>query len=367
MKEVIEGNKVVKAAAWFLCLGAIIALLMFFRSFIQPLALAVILWFLIIELRVQFMKLSIRGRSFPKPIWTVISSVTVLYIFYLTTSIIIGNIQNLANNMSHYTSNLIGLLETLEKWVNLENLGERVQQDKSMLVRGMTSVATQFASVLGQFVLILFYVVFMLLEEATFHRKLQIMMDKSTGMDAWKSTFDRIYKLFHDYATIKVMTSLVTGVISYLILFFTGVELPALWAFIIFLFNFIPSIGSIAATLLTTVFSLVQFGLDTRVLGIFIGIAFTQVIIGNIVEPRIMGNRLNLSPLIVIISLTFWGFIWGVMGMILSVPITAMLMIIFSQFKDTRNIAILLSGNGQIADRIYDESFQGQEADKNKQ
>ena len=143
-----------------------------------------------------------------------------------------------------------------------------------------------------------------------------------------------------------------TGFLSYFVLLFLGIDVPALWAFIIFLLNFIPSVGSISATAFPVIFSAVQYGDLSKSLYVLVGVLSIQVLIGNVVEPRLLGNRLNLSPIVILLGLTFWGYVWGVVGMLLSVPIMAMMMIIFSQFDNTRNIAIFFSHDGNLGNMI---------------
>jgi predicted PurR-regulated permease PerM len=125
---------------------------------------------------------------------------------------------------------------------------------------------------------------------------------------------------------------------------------------LIFLLNFIPSIGSIIATIFPTILALV----DGNSLWPFIivggGITALQFAIGNIIEPRLMGNTLNLSPLIILLSLALWGSIWGVAGAVLCVPITVICTIVCSYFPTTRPIAVLLSKNGQLKNLQDEES-----------
>jgi predicted PurR-regulated permease PerM len=121
-----------------------------------------------------------------------------------------------------------------------------------------------------------------------------------------------------------------------------------LWAFIIFVFNFIPYVGSFIATFLPSVFAVLQFNSLPQFIWVFLSVQFCQTLVANGIEPKIMGRSLNLSPLVVRITLAIWGTIWGVLGMIISVPVTSILVIVLAQFKETRNIAILLSETGNI-------------------
>ena len=125
------------------------------------------------------------------------------------------------------------------------------------------------------------------------------------------------------------------------------------WAFLIFLLNFIPTIGSLLATLFPVAFSLLQFGEFTTASIILIIVSAIQIVIGNFIEPKWMGNSMNISPLISILSLMFWGLIWGTTGMIISVPFTVVVIIILSEIESTRPLAILLSEKGDISEKDH--------------
>ena len=145
-----------------------------------------------------------------------------------------------------------------------------------------------------------------------------------------------------------IRDSLITAVISYFIMLAIGVDFPVLWAFIIFILNYIPYIGSLVASLLPSIFAIFQFAEFLPFLYVFLTVEFVQIVVGNYVEPKLMGRTLNLSPLVVIIALSFWGSIWGILGMILSVPIVSVIIIICAQFPSTRSIAIMMTENGSI-------------------
>ncbi|MEM7037311.1 MAG: AI-2E family transporter, partial [Bacteroidota bacterium] len=133
-----------------------------------------------------------------------------------------------------------------------------------------------------------------------------------------------------------------------------GLDFAIFWAFLIFLLNFIPTFGSLAATIFPVVFSILQFDTWTPVIILLVGILATQMIIGNFLEPKLLGNRLNISSLVVLISLSVWGTIWGVIGMILAVPLTVAIMIILSEFESTLPIAIWLSADGMPLDDAHE-------------
>ena len=129
---------------------------------------------------------------------------------------------------------------------------------------------------------------------------------------------------------------------------FIGIDAPLFWAFLIFVLNFIPTIGSLIATTFPTIFAILQFGEFTPGFLVLAIIGSIQLVVGNFIEPKLMGNTLNISPLVVFLTLAIWGVMWGVIGMLLSVPITVILIIIMSEFPGTKPIAILLSQRGKL-------------------
>jgi predicted PurR-regulated permease PerM len=129
---------------------------------------------------------------------------------------------------------------------------------------------------------------------------------------------------------------------------FFGVKFAALWGLLIFMLNFIPTVGSIFAVIISLVVVLVQFGSLSYLLSIGVLLTVIQLLIGNVLDPRLMGRSLNLSPIVLLLALGFWGAIWGVLGMFLCVPFMVIMNIVLSHFPQTRNIAILLSADGKI-------------------
>lgn len=196
----------------------------------------------------------------------------------------------------------------------------------------------------------LIYLIFILFEESTFQDKIKAMYPEESSYMKVDSLIRKIDHSISNYIAIKSLISLLTGTLSYIALLSIGVDAPFFWAFLIFILNFIPSIGSLIATVFPAFFALLQFGEFTPAVLVLIIVGAIQLVLGNLIEPRIMGTSLNISPLVVFLTLILWGMIWGVIGMLLSVPITVILIIIMAEFKGTRPIAILLSRRGKLID-----------------
>ena len=145
-----------------------------------------------------------------------------------------------------------------------------------------------------------------------------------------------------------MFTSSLTGVLSYIFLRIVDVDFAGVWGLLIFLLNFIPTVGSIIATIFPAMIALAQSDGYTLFLLVLAGIGILQVCIGNIIEPRLMGNSFNLSPIVILLNLGLWQYIWGIPGMFLCVPFLIILTIILSHFPKTRPIAIILSSDGRL-------------------
>ena len=209
-------------------------------------------------------------------------------------------------------------------------------------------VAGALGSLAGNAGLISIYVVFLFLEQRSFGPKIKGMAHGNIKENEVFKIITQIDKDTRKYIGIKTLTSLTTGMLSFAIMTSVGLDFAAFWAMLIFFFNFIPTVGSILATAFPSVLALIQFEEPAKI-GVTIGgVVAAQVLVGNFLEPRLMGNSLNLSPLVILLSLSLWGSLWGVPGMFLCVPITVIAMIICSHFQQTRPIAVLLSGDGKI-------------------
>ena len=197
---------------------------------------------------------------------------------------------------------------------------------------------------------IFLYTAFMLVERGRFLKKATTIAGPEAASAIVSDVIDDIGHLVRQYISIKTLTSVIVAAISLVIMLALGVDFAAFWALLIFAFNFIPIIGSIVAVILPTLLALVQPDGGLVFAGATLGLLFlAEQAVGSFIEPRLLGKSLNLSPLVILLSLASWGALWGFAGMLLCVPITVAIMIVLSQFEATRPIAVLLSDNGEIA------------------
>ena len=159
---------------------------------------------------------------------------------------------------------------------------------------------------------------------------------------------DNIKNDINRYLRIKTFVSILTGLLSYFVLAGFGVRHAEFWGILIFLLNYIPTIGSLIAVVLTLLVVSIQFTslASLAVLGVML--VAIQLVIGNFLEPALTSATLNLSPIVILLSLAFWGEIWGIIGMFLCVPLMTILNIVLSQFEGARPIAVLLTADGRL-------------------
>lgn len=197
--------------------------------------------------------------------------------------------------------------------------------------------------------LVLLYIPFLMVERGPMAKKMpKAASDPAFGAQIMQ-VVDEISEGLQTYVGIKTFVSLLTGLFSYAVMKPLGLDFAETWAVLAFALNFIPSIGSILGVVFPALVALVQFDTLGPFLIVALGCGLVQFCIGNILEPALAGRSLNLSPLMVILALTFWTAIWGIPGALLSVPITVCMLIVFSHIPAMRPLAILMSGDGTLA------------------
>jgi len=336
-------------AYFFISAIGIIITLIYGKELLLPFVLGVLFWFMMRGLKSSLEKIPFVKKRFPSWVKTILATGFFIGIMVFVFSILSSNIQTLSQSYSKYDANVAAIISQINELFHI-NLTELAKKQIGNFNFGdlLGEVLNSFSDLLGNAFMIILYALFILFEETNFNAKLKNLFTDQHQYSFFSNTIAKIKNSISDYFKLKAMVSLITGVLSFIALWIIGIDSPAFWAFLIFLLNFIPTIGSLIATVFPAAYSLLQFGEYSPALLVLVIVGIIQLVVGNIVEPRVMGSSMNISPLVTILALTFWGMIWGITGMILSIPIMVVLVIIFSQFESTRPIAILLSEKGEI-------------------
>ena len=346
------------------------------KAIILPIVTAVILLQILYSASAAVARIPGLGRS---PLWlrASLALFAVILLLFAMIRMLIASLQTLVPSLPRYQTNLENLFTV---WLPASQKITKVKPDMSdmmasptvMFDRGTEAVVngvSQFANRLltevdiaaiaqsilssltsfGGFLFItILYASFMLSEITGFPDKVRRAFGGDTEA---KDTLNMITRINHDigsYLATKTLINIILGVICWIIMVLLGVEYAALWAIIIGLLNYIPYIGSIVGVAFPALFAVAQFGTLTIPLIATGLMTAAQVIIGNVVEPRMLSKSVNLSPMVVLVSLSVWSSLWGIPGAILAVPFTTILMIVLAGRKGTKPIAALLSSDGRV-------------------
>ncbi len=339
-----------KSLCILLFIGIVIFLLIFFKEILKPLAFGVLLWYFIKAFNGLIEKIKFRGKPLNPWVRRAIALLAIIGIIEGSIQVLVSNINQIIMNYAAYQVTLNSMITSLGHDIGMPNITENIQSKIGELnIQGfLKDMVTSTSSVVGNLFLVTIYTIFLLLEENSFVKKMSLVFNSPGQATRISYLLNQIYHSTNKYMKVKAFVSLLTAILGYFVMVIAGVDFAFLWALLIFILNFIPYVGSIISTLLPAVFSVLQSGSFWTFGYVFGSVMAIHLVIGNYVEPKVMGKSLNLSPLVVLVALSFWGSVWGLLGMLLSVPFTSIMLITFAQFPATRGLAIVLTENGDI-------------------
>jgi predicted PurR-regulated permease PerM len=322
------------------------------KDLLIPFVLAVAIWYLM-NLLAHALQ-SVIGRFRIAPFWStlVVAIMLVLVLDLLVIRILSSNFAEISKAIPGYQNKINEIIARFYKWMRWDGDPTISALLSSLDMKSFAStVASTATGLLSNVTIILVYLLFLFLEQSSFQMKLKALLPDKERYDEISTLFNHISHDIRKYLGLKAAISFITAVLSYIVMLAFGLDFASFWAILIFFFNFIPTIGSVIATLFPATIALIQFSHAPWWMVLMVGLLISiQLFIGNFLEPRWMGNSLNLSPIVILLSLALWGTLWGIVGMFLCVPIMAVLVIIFSHFPATKPLAILLSTRGHLKD-----------------
>ncbi|NQU32947.1 MAG: AI-2E family transporter [Bacteroidetes bacterium] len=339
------------AAVTFAAFLIIIGVVMYASSIITPVLLAIFITIVCAQ-PIRWLE----SKKVPNGLAVALVLMSILGILLGLGEVIGRSIVKFSNNSAIYAQRLNEIMSSL--FSTLHGMGFDMSVEKLESYISPNSIMNLSASFLGaigslmsNMFLIIFILIFMLLELNSFNLKIKAITSTTDGAISY---FKRIEQSIRQYLGLTTIVSLLTGVVVYFALIIIGVDYAIMWALLAFMFNFIPNIGSIVASIPAIVFAAIQLGTGGA---IWTAVSYVAInmIVGNVIQPPLMGKGLGLSTLVVFISLIFWGYLLGTVGMFLSVPLTMVVKIVLEQKESTRWIAIML-GTDNAAREIIDQS-----------
>lgn len=289
--------------------------------------------------------------GFPRWLAIMLAMTALVIVFLLAILFISFAINTLISEIPVYAARISMLIERID--VSVSNLLD-MEADVSfldtltfnwqgLLLNLLSNLSGSAVSIFSYAFLVFIFVLFLLMERQSLIPKMKIAMPNH-GWIRWAVMFERINRQISKYLTVKAFISFSTGVLFYLAAIATRLDFAFIIGVLAFMMNFIPTIGSIIITLTTVMIAIIQYYPDyASILYVTVLMATIQIVLGNILDPRVQGNQLNLSPFVILVSLALWGYIWGIAGMFLAVPITAAIQILCGNIDSLKPVAVLLS------------------------
>ncbi|WP_420811014.1 AI-2E family transporter [Ferrimonas lipolytica] len=344
MNRIDQGSVAWRSVVFLACMVIILAAIKAAGDILVPFLLALFLAIICNPMVLLLMKAKL-------PRWLAIFSVMAIVIMLSVWlgSLVGVSITDFRSQLPMYKEQLTEQLQPLAEYlsqfnIHLSTSELKEQFDPSRIMGLATDILSSLGGLLANTLLIVLAMVFMLFEASGISRKLHFALDDPQMR---LQQIDRFLESVNRYLAIKTLVSFATGIVVGVGLYIIGVDYFLLWALVAFLFNYIPNIGSIIAAVPAVALAFLQFGVGGAAAtgAVYVG---SNMFMGNVVEPRLMGRTLGLSTLVVFLSLIFWGWLLGSVGMLLSVPLTMIVKIALESSEDGRWLAVLLEGEPQI-------------------
>lgn len=345
----IRENRIIIALLGVLTVIAIGFVLYQIRSIILPFSLAVFISYLINPV-VQFFE----NRRVPSFLAIILALIITFLVLNLFGVLIYTSIRSFASEFPKYSQRLNVLLYHILDFLKIPREAISSQDNKTDGLQILSSLQSlslnkiilntlgSLLNFMSNSLLVLLFLLFILIGRNQLVKKVQVAFEAQTSLRI-AGMLKNINNQIQRYLIAKSLISLGTGLLFFIVLQSFGVEFAIIWGLLAFLLNFIPNIGSIIATVLPLLIGFIQFGSLGKLFWIALFLGSIQFILGNFLDPRIVGRSLNLSPLVVLFSLMFWGWLWGIIGMFLAVPISVIVKIIFENTRSLRFISVLMS------------------------
>lgn len=319
------------------------------RSLLLPFVIALIVWYMINSLAHAFQKIPIGPWRLPGFVAFTFALLAIFAASTVVLDIVTVNLAQLAQDAPTYQRRLEEIFDQFSSHFDLNDPIElKDLLPDSVVPRMVTAGASLVTALAGSASLVFIYVLFLVLEQSTFDRKFERLFATPERAQSAFAIRAEINRSIMHYFSIKTAVSVATGALTSLVLILIGLPYAALFGFIAFLLNYIPTIGSLIGVIFPSLLAVVYYDTLGPFFAIATGLGLIQFAIGNLVEPKLMGSNLNLSGLVIMLSLAFWGAIWGIVGMVLCVPLTVMIVIVCARFESSRPIAVLLSETGEV-------------------
>ena len=337
--------------------GAILALIIGWVLYIGknvfiPVAFGAVVVYIIVGLAHMLHKIPYGGRILPIGLRQTLSVLVIVFALLMGIHRVMAYKESAMALAPQYQQSLLTAIQRVAVFFRIETepTWSTLRQDLLAQINIQKLVGTMVASassILVGIIVVLLYAVFLLLEQRSFATKIANISTDPQNVARVREIINDINRRVGSYLALKTFISILLGVVSWVIMAFVGLEFAIFLAVLIGFLNYIPYLGSFLGIFFPVVLAIIQFNDPGMIITVLLSLTVAQFLIGNFLDPYVMGNSLNLSPFAILVSLAVWSELWGVPGAFLAVPITAIITIISSEFSGTRPIAVMLSQNGR--------------------
>jgi AI-2 transport protein TqsA len=311
------------------------------------LVIAIILFSLTTDAINSISRLRIGSWRITRVVASLVAMALISGVLFTLLAIVLAQINTIVTTTLAYTDQAIEAVARLFAWMGADTEAAVAASIRSIdLSAYVRTAAGQAGNLLSATTLVILFVGFLFAERIWFDTKLENLMQDRVRAQRVGRIIHSIVRRVNRYLLVKTGVSAVTGFAVYLVMLSFGLELAAAMGILTFMLNYLPSVGSIIATFLVALVAYMQVTEPAFALLIFVMVGMIQFMLGSVIDPMLMGRTLRLSSFGIIISLAFWGAVWGVPGMFLAVPIMVATMIVCSHIPAARPVAILLSREG---------------------
>ena len=318
-----------------------------------PIIFSVLVGFVIIGMTRMLAKVPVLGPRLSIQVRYIVAALIMAVGLVSVVWLLFANVGRAVALAPQYQDSLLNSIQNLAVTLGLESepswksLRQQFLAQVSIqrLVGGMLG---SVLSIVATLIVVFLYVAFLLVEQRSFAAKIKNISDDPGQVAFIRQMITNVNGKIGTYLALKTLLSVVLGILSWAIMAFFGMEFAVFWGVLIALLNYVPYIGSFLSVFLPAVFAILQFGNLNSVLAVMVPLSIVQFANGNFLDPYLMGNSLNLSPFVILVSLTVWSALWGIPGAFLAVPMTAVMVMIFAEFPGTRPFAVLLSRKGDV-------------------
>ena len=318
-----------------------------------PIIFSVLVGFVIIGMTRMLAKVPVLGPRLSIQVRYIVAALIMAVGLVSVVWLLFANVGRAVALAPQYQDSLLNSIQNLAVTLGLES----EPSWKSLRQQFLAQVSIQrlvggtlgsVLSIVATLIVVFLYVAFLLVEQRSFAAKIKNISDDPGQVAFIRQMITNVNGKIGTYLALKTLLSVVLGILSWAIMAFFGMEFAVFWGVLIALLNYVPYIGSFLSVFLPAVFAILQFGNLNSVLAVMVPLSIVQFANGNFLDPYLMGNSLNLSPFVILVSLTVWSTLWGIPGAFLAVPMTAVMVMIFAEFPGTRPFAVLLSRKGDV-------------------